>query len=106
MKFSSYLVFAALYVGVVYPAFAYFLWNGPLARLGVQDYAGSLGVHAIGGMMLHAEPDVMRSQVIIQHSAKLYIVVDDQNAFHGYRPLSSSIFNPYFRYRSYDRLDC
>src|SRR6185437_10655487 len=51
MKFSAYLLFAAIYVGIVYPVFAYILWNGPLARLGVQDYAGSLGVHAVGGIM-------------------------------------------------------
>ena len=51
MKFSAYLLFAALYVGVVYPVFAYILWNGPLARMGVQDYAGSLGVHAVGGIV-------------------------------------------------------
>ena len=51
MKFSAYLLFAGLYVGVVYPVFAYLLWNGPLARLGVQDYAGSLGVHAVGGVI-------------------------------------------------------
>ena len=51
MKFSAYLLFAALYVGVIYPVFAYLLWNGPLARLGVQDYAGSLGVHAVGGIV-------------------------------------------------------
>ncbi len=51
MKFSAYLLFAALYVGVVYPIFAYLLWNGPLARMGVQDYAGSLGVHALGGIV-------------------------------------------------------
>src|SRR6266852_1270456 len=51
MKFSAYLLFAALYVGVAYPIFAYLLWNGPLAKLGVQDYAGSLGVHAVGGVM-------------------------------------------------------
>ena len=51
MKFSAYLLFAAIYVGIVYPIFAYILWNGPLARLGVQDYAGSLGVHAVGGTM-------------------------------------------------------
>jgi Amt family ammonium transporter len=51
MKFSAYLLFAALYVGIVYPIFAYLLWNGPLARLGVQDYAGSLGVHAVGGIV-------------------------------------------------------
>lgn len=50
MRFSAYLWFAGLYVGVVYPVFAYLLWNGPLARLGVQDYAGSLGVHAVGGI--------------------------------------------------------
>jgi Amt family ammonium transporter len=51
MKFEAYLLFAAIYVGIVYPVFAYILWNGPLARLGVQDYAGSLGVHAVGGIM-------------------------------------------------------
>ncbi len=51
MKFSAYLLFSALYVGIVYPVFAYLLWNGPLARLGVQDYAGSLGVHAVGGIV-------------------------------------------------------
>ena len=51
MKFSAYLLFAALYVGIVYPIFAYILWNGPLARMGVQDYAGSLGVHAVGGIV-------------------------------------------------------
>jgi Amt family ammonium transporter len=51
MKFSAYLLFAVLYVGVIYPVFAYILWNGPLARLGVQDYAGSLGVHAVGGIV-------------------------------------------------------
>lgn len=51
MKFSAYLLFAGLYVGVAYPVFAYLLWNGPLARLGVQDYAGSLGVHAVGGIV-------------------------------------------------------
>jgi Amt family ammonium transporter len=51
MKFSAYLLFAGVYVGVIYPVFAYLLWNGPLARLGVQDYAGSLGVHAVGGIV-------------------------------------------------------
>ena len=51
MKFSAYLLFAAIYVGIIYPIFAYILWNGPLARLGVQDYAGSLGVHAVGGVI-------------------------------------------------------
>ena len=51
MKFSAYLLFAALYCGIVYPLFAYLLWNGPLAKLGVQDYAGSLGVHAVGGIV-------------------------------------------------------
>jgi ammonium transporter, Amt family len=51
MKFSAYVLFAVLYVGLVYPVYAYLLWNGPLAKLGVQDYAGSLGVHAVGGIV-------------------------------------------------------
>ena len=51
MKFSAYLLFSALYVGIIYPVFAYILWNGPFARWGVQDYAGSLGVHAVGGVI-------------------------------------------------------
>src|SRR5436190_780491 len=28
MKFSAYLLFAALYIGIVYPVFAYILWSG------------------------------------------------------------------------------
>lgn len=51
MKFSAYVLFAILYIGFIYPIYAYLLWNGPLARLGVQDYAGSLGVHAVGGVV-------------------------------------------------------
>lgn len=51
MKFGAYLLFAVIYVGVIYPVFAFVLWNGYLARLGVQDYAGSLGVHAVGGIV-------------------------------------------------------
>src|SRR5207244_8344667 len=51
MKFSAYLLFAALYCGIVYPLFAYLLWNCPLARLRVQDCGGSLCVHAVGGIV-------------------------------------------------------
>src|SRR5919201_5376485 len=51
MKFSAYVLFASIYVGLLYPIYAYILWNGPLARLGVQDYAGSLGVHVVGGVV-------------------------------------------------------
>jgi Amt family ammonium transporter len=51
MRFRAYLLFALLYIGIVYPIFAFVLWNGFLAKLGVQDYAGSLGVHAVGGII-------------------------------------------------------
>jgi Amt family ammonium transporter len=51
MRFPAYLLFAAIYTGLIYPLFAFILWNGYLAKLGVQDYAGSLGVHAVGGVV-------------------------------------------------------
>src|SRR6476619_974342 len=45
MKFSAYLLFAALYVGIVYPVFAYILWAPVLARLDAPSYAVYLGVY-------------------------------------------------------------
>src|SRR5205085_12575035 len=68
MKFSAYLLFAGLYVRVVYPVFAYILWNGPLARLAVQDYAGSLGVHAVAGIVGLVGARVLGKRVAPAHA--------------------------------------
>ncbi len=50
VKLSSFLVFAALYVGIVYPIVGMWHWGGGwLAELGFHDFAGSTFVHSVGG---------------------------------------------------------
>ncbi len=56
MKFSSYLIVAALVSGLIYPIFGHWVWNGAnhdlfagrLGTLGFVDFAGSTVVHSIG----------------------------------------------------------
>ncbi len=57
MRFSSYLLMAALITGFIYPVFGHWSWNGltgnePLGWLearGFIDFAGSTVVHSVGG---------------------------------------------------------
>lgn len=50
IKLSSFLVFAAIYVGLVYPVVGMWHWGGGwLAELGFHDFAGSTLVHSVGG---------------------------------------------------------
>jgi ammonium transporter, Amt family len=50
MKFSSYLVFAAIMTGFIYPFLGSWKWGGGwLEGLGFADFAGSSIVHAVGG---------------------------------------------------------
>jgi ammonium transporter, Amt family len=50
MKFSSYLVFAAVMTGLIYPFLGAWKWGGGwLQELGFVDFAGSSIVHAVGG---------------------------------------------------------
>jgi Amt family ammonium transporter len=50
VKLSSFVLFAILYVGVIYPIVGSWKWGGGfLDGLGFYDFAGSTLVHAVGG---------------------------------------------------------
>ena len=57
MRFGSYLVFAAILSGLIYPLFGHWAWSGLLdgnytgwlGKMGFRDFAGSSVVHSIGG---------------------------------------------------------
>lgn len=50
LKFSAYLVYSIILVGIVYPISGHWLWGGGwLAELGFIDFAGSTIVHSVGG---------------------------------------------------------
>ena len=57
VRFTSYLIIAALISGLIYPVFGHWVWNGIpdaetsgfLGDLGFVDFAGSSVVHSVGG---------------------------------------------------------
>jgi len=50
IKFASYIIFAVLIVGFIYPFVAHWIWGGGwLSGLGMIDFAGSTVVHLVGG---------------------------------------------------------
>lgn len=50
-KLIVYFVFGTLFIGVIYPVIAHWIWGGGwLAGLGMQDFAGSTVVHLQGGV--------------------------------------------------------
>jgi Amt family ammonium transporter len=50
LKFSAYLVYSIILVGLIYPISGHWLWGGGwLAELGFIDFAGSTIVHSVGG---------------------------------------------------------
>ena len=50
LKFSAYLVYSIVLVGLIYPISGHWLWGGGwLADLGFIDFAGSSLVHSVGG---------------------------------------------------------
>ena len=50
IKLASFLVFATLYVGLVYPIAGSWKWGGGwLDEMGFYDFAGSTLVHSVGG---------------------------------------------------------
>ena len=50
VKLGSFMIFAALFVGVAYPVAGSWHWGGGvLAEMGFKDFAGSTVVHAFGG---------------------------------------------------------
>lgn len=49
IKFSTYIIFGAIFAAVIYPIVAHWSWGGGwLAQMGVQDFAGSGVVHLCG----------------------------------------------------------
>ncbi len=50
IKLSSFLIFATIFVGLVYPMVGMWKWGGGfLDTLGFYDFAGSSIVHSVGG---------------------------------------------------------
>jgi len=50
IKLNSFLVFSAIYVGLVYPILGSWKWGGGwLDSMGFYDFAGSTLVHSVGG---------------------------------------------------------
>ena len=50
IKLSSFLIFSAIYVAVIYPLVGSWGWGGGwLDAMGFHDFAGSTFVHAVGG---------------------------------------------------------
>ncbi|MGK7940700.1 MAG: ammonium transporter [Crocosphaera sp.] len=51
IKFSDFLIFSLLLVGISYPITGHWVWSGGgwLGSLGFSDFAGSTVVHSVGG---------------------------------------------------------
>ena len=51
MNFKAYIIIAVLVCTIVYPLSGHWIWNGEgwLAKLGMQDFAGSAAIHGLGG---------------------------------------------------------
>lgn len=50
IKLSSFIIFSAIYVGIIYPMVGMWKWGGGfLEALGFYDFAGSTLVHSVGG---------------------------------------------------------
>lgn len=50
IKFTDFLIFSVLLVGIAYPITGHWIWGGGwLAGLGFWDFAGSTVVHSVGG---------------------------------------------------------
>ncbi|GMA63617.1 ammonium transporter [Alicyclobacillus fastidiosus] len=52
-RFTAYIVTVCLTCAVIYPVSAHWIWgeHGWLADLGMEDFAGSAAIHAMGGFM-------------------------------------------------------
>jgi Amt family ammonium transporter len=49
-KYSTFVVFSLILVGVMYPITGHWIWGGGfLAKMGFFDFAGSTVVHSVGG---------------------------------------------------------
>lgn len=63
-KFGAYLPFAVVFVGVIYPLVAHWVWGGGwLAGQGFQDFAGSGVVHVAGASAALAGAILIRPRI-------------------------------------------
>lgn len=50
MKFSAYILIVIVICGILYPVSSHWVWGGGwLQKLGMEDFAGSAAIHAMGG---------------------------------------------------------
>ncbi len=74
-KFSSYLIYSVLIVGVVYPISGHWAWgNGWLAKLGFNDFAGSAVVHSVGGWCALIAAWVVGPRIGKYRNGKVYAI--------------------------------
>lgn len=61
MNFKAYIIIAVLICTIIYPLSGHWIWNsdGWLAKLGMQDFAGSAAIHALGGFAAFAIAKVL-----------------------------------------------
>ncbi len=64
IKYSSFIVFSFLMVGIIYPIVGHWIWGGGwLATSGFWDFAGSTVVHSVGGWAALAGALVLGSRI-------------------------------------------
>lgn len=65
IKFSTYSILVVLFTALIYPLSGHWLWNpdGWLAKLGMLDFAGSAGIHAVGGWAALAAATVLGPRI-------------------------------------------
>ncbi|MFB6466951.1 ammonium transporter [Cytobacillus sp. Hz8] len=61
MSFKAYVVTAVLISTIIYPLSGHWIWNseGWLAKIGMQDFAGSAAIHGLGGFMALAMAKIL-----------------------------------------------
>lgn len=63
-KLSSYFIFTLVFVGVIYPTVAHWIWGGGwLAEDGAQDFAGSTVVHLSGAVAALAATILLKPRI-------------------------------------------
>ncbi len=74
-KFSAYLMYSVLIVGVVYPISGHWAWgNGWLSELGFNDFAGSAVVHSVGGWCAFVGAWVVGPRIGKYRNGKVYAI--------------------------------
>ncbi|RXZ82337.1 ammonium transporter [Paenibacillaceae bacterium] len=62
-KLSSYLIFTIVFVGIIYPIVAHWIWGGGWLADGAQDFAGSTVVHLSGAMAALAATILLKPRI-------------------------------------------